>query len=122
MRRNGAANRGRGRTGRRDEPMFRCPAGCNHEVLWGSMANCENFIKHDVDERRKLVEKKCTCPVCLKDIKRVKHKPAECKWRDCDNCGERHHGLICKKPRMKQVTFKTTNDDDSRGKGWVLGH
>ena len=82
------------------------------------MATCKNFRELTVSERRKLVRKKDICPKCLKSMQRIKHKEvSECKWKNCDNCQQAHHALLCDKPRGSQAVMKAsyeTHDGDDQ--------
>ena len=51
-------------------------------------------------------------------MQRIKHKEvSECKWKNCDNCQQAHHALLCDKPRGSQAIMKAsyeTQDGDDK--------
>ena len=90
---------GKGNTTKFNKIMFPCPTACELKTSWRSLATCKNFTDMTVRARRVLVRWKGICPNCLKSLQRIKHKEiSECKWKNCDNCQQSHHPLLCDKP------------------------
>ena len=78
------------------------------------MATCKNFRDLTVGEHRKLVKRKDICPKCLKSMQRIKHKEiSECKRKNCDNCEQAHHPLLCDKSRGSQALMKASYETDN---------
>ena len=86
---------------------FSCPLGCNHDVPWGSLSGCSNFMNMSPQLRKDTVEKVRASKCCLK-TKGRQHDPDSCKSVLCQ-CGRSpaHSELICPNQRVQMNSVQT---------------
>ena len=80
---------------------FSCPLGCGHDVPWGSLTGCGNFLNMAPQLRKDTVDKVKASKCCLKTKGRA-HNAENCKSVLCQ-CGRApgHNELICPNQRVQ---------------------